>query len=412
MINFGEKEGFRIETVKDEDFKITVKYFADYNDVEAAEKAVISGFKNEEIAGFRKGKAPESLIRKKIGKDLRKIAFESIRTTILSDICKELKIKPITSPIYDNIILEGRPSCEVSFYYSPIINIEDPVVEVPYPGINMDIDGEVEKTIRNLRLKLGDRRPAEDHEVVESGDSIKISFTSLIDGKDFDNSSAENMLYFVGDNSLVGIDDNVIGLASGESKKFSYTLNTGSVVDYDVTVVSIQKSSLRDMDESFAKDLGEESVEAVENKIRTLVANRIKKNFLSDVRGKVILKLLELYDFPVPDFTVNLEAENICRTIGVSLDDLNEERKSDILREANGRVRLSVIVDSIRDKFPQSVLNDVDAFSQLSKQVSAGLYGEEKDITKYNQGAIRTLMAELKDEFVLQWVIDKAKLLK
>jgi len=305
-------------------------------------------------------------------------------------------------------------ACDIELAKKPEFQLSELKFDVPKPAVETDIEALTEKSLYNLRMRVGEVVPYEENDFVDNGDQITFSFTATIDGESFDGSVVEGEMYSVGTNRWTGFDQNLIGMKAAETRDFEFGFADGQlmgkVANFSVTVHMGTKHKPHPLDETFFQVMGVQDLEELMNKIRAISKASINKNERDAIRSQVALKLLDSNQFDLPPFITEGEAKYLSAQAGLVFDQQSEAEKQKYLDQAEKNSRLSLILDSVRESEPDSVLNEMEARNVLIQHLQAS--GSDPNKVLANQGMAAMLLNSIKDEFTLQWVADQANLIE
>ncbi len=402
----------KIETKELEYCKIKVTYEADPDIVKEKEREAISELRKLAIPGFRPGKAPDYAIKARAKKQIQNWVAKEMSAHAYDDVLFETKMKPIGYPQFSNVKIEDKAfSCEMTIMKKPEFELgEYKGMEIPKPHMDRDVEAHVEATLQDLRMKFGDLRPYTEDDFVEIGDQITMDFSGTINSEPFDGSTAEGMLYLVGNKMWPGFDDNLLGMKPEETREFDLEMPDGKSAHFKVLVHMGTKTIPCPMDDDLAKKVGLETFAEVRDKIRIIANDRVKNNENYLVRQQVANRLVEIHDFEVPAWLSLVEAQTLAAQEGLDWKLFSDENREAFVKKASRNVRLSLILDSIRDKEPESALTENEAVQALKAQIAArGVDAEKFVVENQKTGRLFGIVAAMKDEFTLQWVVDQAK---
>lgn len=406
--------------VKEVDYcKLEVNYSADPDIVKSKYQEVISEFKRVKLPGFRIGKAPESAIKAVLGKQLAVYVAEKMKSHAFDEAIFESGAKAIGTPKFDDVQIDNSNfSCKMTFLKRPEFELANYNYEIPEPKV-LDIDAEVEKALNDLRIRFGEMRPYEDNEFVENGDQITLAYEATVDGEPFDGSKAEGQLYVVGENSLPGFDDNILGMQPGETRTFEVTLPEylsdvgGKLSVFNVTFHMGTKTVPHALDDTLAKACGVESFENLKDQLRKIALAKSTQAQLLEIRKQVSARLVADNDFKIPSELVTIEAQHMSIQNGIDWYQLSDEQRNMFLEQAEKSVKLSFLLQKIRDVEPDSVLSEEDTKHGLSKRAAIQGNDPEQYLNSlYKSGQYLGIASAFRDEYTLQWVVDRVKLIK
>jgi trigger factor len=391
------------------------------------------------INGFRPGKVPVSHLKRVYG---RAVMGETIEETvreanasIVSEhgfkLAREPKVTLPEAEAEVNAVVEGKADLS----YSIAIEILPKIELADFSGISLEklitsvTDEEVHAALKRLAEQS---RPFEDKgegAKAETGDKVTVSFTGSIDGKPFEGGTGEDIAVELGSNSFIpGFEEQLAGIAAGETRtvKASFPENyltkdlAGKEASFEVTAKSIAAPGKVTADDAFAKSLGMESLD----KLNEALQDRITREHAAESRRKVKRKLLDALDerhkFELPPTLVEEEFENVWRTVTSDLEaqkktfaDENtteEAARAEYRGIAERRVRLGLVLSEIGAKNNIQVTDDETnrAVMERARQFP----GQEQRIWDYyrkSPAALASLRAPLYEEKVVDFLLELVK---
>ena len=241
-------------------------------DKETFDKAVSKVYRQQvgkiNVPGFRKGKAPRSVIERMYGKG---IFWEDAANELLPDAYEaalaESGVKPVGRAEFDiTSIDENGIVFTATVPVKPAVEIEGykgiEAAKVVEPATDVEIDNEI-KIIRernSRETEITDETPA------ENGDSTKIDFEGFVDGVAFEGGKGEDYNLKLGSGSFIpGFEEQIVGHKIGESFDVNVTFPeeyhaaelAGKAATFKVTLKAITHIELPELDDDFAKDVSE-----------------------------------------------------------------------------------------------------------------------------------------------------------
>ena len=305
------------------------------------------------IPGFRKGKVPAAMIDQRVGRGT--VLDEAINAALpdfYGKAAREHSVAVLGRPVVDvkefvdnekllfTVEVDVRPEVKLPDFSSITIEVEDLVVS----------DADVDEQVEELRTRFGTLTSVE--RAVAKGDFATLDLEAFIKGELVDGGQANDISYEVGSDRMIdGLDDALIGMSAGETKKFETQLvgqAEGEKGEVQATVKAVKERELPPVDDAFAK-LASEFDTLAELKADFVVRlGRVKKMEQgTQARDLLIKKLLADLDIPVPDSLVELEVADHLEGEGRSED--TEHRA-----EVDGQVRSSLKSDFLLDAIVQA----------------------------------------------------------
>jgi trigger factor len=335
--------------------------------------------KQARIPGFRAGKVPESLIRTRFHDGIRQDVVESVLPTHFREAIDKADLKPISQPQVTDLHLEdGQPlKFKAVFEILPSFSVDGyQDVKVPKPDTELT-DAEVDAELDRIRDSRSTMEPVTEDRPLADGDWAQITFRGEIKGEGEATEAEQQpvtgddvMIEVGGQNTLPAFNEALRGSKPGQQLKFevSYPEDfgerrlAGKTISYDVEVKAIKKKIQPELNDEFAKELGEyEGIEDFKQKLKDHLANDKKRRLEGETRDKIVEALIAKYQFPVPESLVQQQVDaRLDRGLralaqqGMRTEDM---RKLDFnrLREAQhdsavNEVKGSLLLDRIADE--------------------------------------------------------------
>ena len=270
------------------------------------------------IPGFRPGKAPATLVRRRFATDIEGEVVQSLVPDYLRRALDEKKILPVTDPQVDKVeFKEGEPlRFHAIFEVLPEFTLGDyKSLEVQVDSVDVN-DDMVTKTIEEMRERGSSFVPVEGR-AVQDGDYAQIKLHGTPHGGG-DPVEADNILCHIGaEETLATFSENLRGASIGDSKQFDATYPDdypdetlkGKTYTYKIEVEGIKEKKLPELNDEFAKDAAGEgggvaNLEELRGKIRKDLEAAKEQRQTAQAREKILQTLIERNQFPVPESLV------------------------------------------------------------------------------------------------------------
>ncbi|MDR1101497.1 MAG: trigger factor [Clostridiales bacterium] len=347
---------------------ISAKEFAD-----ARTRAYNKKVSKISIPGFRKGKAPKSIIEKYYGEDIFfDDAINLVFPSIYEGAVKELELEPVDRPnaevedasSAEGVVLKVEVTCKPEVNLGKYKGIEIP--EIDYTLTDDDIDAELQfMQQRNGRIISADDK------VVAVDDIAVIDFKGYIDGKAFEGGSAENYQLEIGSGSFIpGFEEQIKGHKKGDDFDVSVTFPkdynaaeyAGKPAVFKVSIKEVKQRELPALDDEFAKDVSEfDTLDELKKSIRTTKSKENERKQRSETEDSIIDAIIEDMEVDIPEVMVKEELvriaqnmDNNMRQQGMSLEqyfqmaDLTAEGFAEEFREkALNQVKANLAIEEI-----------------------------------------------------------------
>tara|TARA_R100000027_G_scaffold48943_1_gene37528 strand:- start:4982 stop:6343 length:1362 start_codon:yes stop_codon:yes gene_type:complete len=348
-------------------------------DIAKEEKSILGEFtRHAKIPGFRPGKAPESLLRKRYGKDIQEELKRKILQAGYQKMESDGDLKVLNLVEVDDPDLSGKEDAVMKL----TVDIKPSFSTPEYKGLALeresaevseeDIDQAIEMT-RSQRAEFDKvERPA------EKGDYVRCSYDGKIDGESIAEQVSDFPMYGTqkstweeaGAEDAPGISEiaeAIVGMKDGETKTVEATFADdhkveflqGKTVSYDLEVLEVRERKLPELNEEFFKAVNVESLEQLREQTTESLKGQKEQAGQNQLRQQVTQKLAELVDFPVPESLVTAETNQVLANYmsrqmqqGASEEDFEKNREAlyaSASEEATRKVKLDLILDDIAD---------------------------------------------------------------
>jgi len=310
------------------------------------------------IPGFRKGHVPNAMIEKRVGRGA--ILDEAVNAglpTFYTEAAKENKVKVIGRPQVDikELVDNEKVSFEAEVDIRPDITLPDfskITIEVDDVAVG---DSEIAEQVDALRGRFGTLTTVE--KPAEKGLFVTIDLIASKDGAELDGGVAKDISYEVGSASMIdGLDEAIIGLSAGESKRFNATLvgmPDGETGDIDVTIKAVKNRDLPPLDDAFAKLASE--FDTLEE-LRADVAKRLERVKTleqgSHARDRLVEKLFADITIPLPQNIIDDEVNDHLEKEG-RLEDA--AHRAEVAEQTIQSIKQEILFDTIVDAEQVSV---------------------------------------------------------
>ncbi len=274
------------------------------------------------IPGFRAGKVPESVIRRKFADAIRQDVLEDLLPTQFRAAIEKQGVQPVSQPQVTSLhLVDGEPMrFQAAFESLPVIDVTGyDEARIERPDTNLS-EAEFEAELNQIRESHAAMEPVEEDRPLMDGDFALIGFTGLVHddavaGEEGDAAPKpiegdEATVEIGGPNTVEAFTTALRGTKPGQEISFEVTYPAdfteqrlaGKTVAYDVEVKGIRKKVLPELDDAFAKQMGEyETLDSFKEKLREHMANDKRRRVESEAKDKMLAGLVERFQFPVPE---------------------------------------------------------------------------------------------------------------
>lgn len=311
------------------------------------------------VPGFRKGKLPKQLIEQRAGFDyIVEASLNDALNDYYAQALGENELSPLAQPELD---VQSQPSTEnreADVKLTITVTVR-PEIELPnYEGLEVEVD-EVEVTAEDevqaldaLRERFGTlktvERPAADK------DFVTIDIAAEIDGEQVD--AANDLSYQIGSGTMLdGIDEALTGLSAGEDATFETKLSGGEHAGEQATIKvklsAVKERELPAADDEFAQLASEfDTIDELKEDIKKQVAEAKVAEQGTQARDKVLAKLVELVEIPVPEKVIEDQLEQHFNNPNAEVDHDTEEHRAEVRENTETAFKNEMVLDAVADK--------------------------------------------------------------
>ncbi|MGA8727354.1 MAG: trigger factor [Terracidiphilus sp.] len=341
-------------------------------EVSKAFQTVVRNYrKYAKIPGFRPGKVPESVIRRRYATEIRKEVIDGLLPERFNQGVRDLGVKPVGQPQVTELNIEdGQPlHVKAVFEFIPDFSIDGyQDVKVEKPSVEVT-EEEFSHELEQLRESRATIEPVEEDRTLADGDWAQISYTGQVANEpDAAPLTGEDALVEIGGKDTVEAFTTILrGAKTGQELKaeviypadYTDAKLAGKTVAYDVTVKGIKKRIVPELNDDFAKEMGNyESLAELENRVREHMANRKRRSVEGETKDRLFAALTERFAFPVPESMVqeqiDARLERGLRALAAQGMDTEQMRKLDFGRlrgaqrdSAVAEVKTFILLDRI-----------------------------------------------------------------
>ena len=420
----------KIKDIKSEGLSHELEITIPANDIDARVDVKLQEVgKTAKMPGFRPGKVPLSMLKKRYGKAIMGEILEAAVNETSQKALEDKKIIPAMQPKIEvksfddgedlvyTVSVEALPEFKVADFKD--IKLTKMLTEPE--------DKEVDEALERIAANNKSSKEVTTKRGAKEGDIVNIDFH----GRTADDNVAHEGMHAHGHNLelgsgqfIPGFEDQLIGKKAGEEvevkvafpEEYGAKELAGREAIFDVKVNELREPAEAEINDEFAKSLGMDDVKA----LKEAVKEQLQKEL--DGHSRVVLKkeLLDALDdankFEVPAGMLDMEYENIIQQVEIDKKqrgeeaELSEDEKAEYKTISERRVRLGLILAQIGNDQGITV---ADAELQKAVVAEAQKYpGQEKEVFDYyskNPQALEQMRAPLFEEKVVDYILELAE---
>jgi trigger factor len=382
------------------------------------------------LPGFRKGHVPASIIRQRFSEDIKTEVVEALVPRYFRKEADKQGMVPVSQPrVTDLHIHDGEPlRFKASFEVMPEIIVSGyKELRGDKPEITVT-DEEVQHSLDHLRDQGATYSAIEGR--AADGDYVQ----AALDGKPKEGVEGQPvhmddvLVEIGGKNTMPEFSEHLRGASAGDERVFDvvYPEDTqdqrlaGKTFTYTVKVLSLKQKSLPELNDAFAKELGEfEGIEDVKKRIRDNMEAEKKQNAEREGKDKLVAELVKRNEFDVPealvDHQVDLRLERGLRALAAQGMRAEDIKKMDLNRLRAGQrdqavqeVKASLLLDKIADLEKievgdEEIDHEIEALAKQTQQTSESVRAR---LTR--DGALDRIRTRIRNEKTLSFLYDQS----
>lgn len=376
------------------------------------------------VDGFRPGKVPVGVVKKLYGERVRSdVAGDLIQSTYFEAL-QQQDLQPAGHPHITpsendegfEYVAEFEVYPEVSLGAIDALEINRPVASVT--------DADVENMIEQLRQQKKAWNMVE--RASQEGDQVTIHFSGVSEGENFTDGKVENYAVEIGGKQMIpGFEDELKGLAVGESKTFNITFPekynseklAGKAADFEIEMVKVEEPVLPEVDAEFMKAYGieEGGIDDFRADVRSNMERELETGLKNKLKNNVMDALFEGVNITLPNSAVDQEIQTLMKPYveraskaNLKLEDLNLP-KDVFENQARRRVALGLILGEIIRK--NEIQVDADKVRAAIDAMAVSYEQPEEVVNWYyaDQSRLNDVQQMVLEDQAVAWVVERAK---
>jgi trigger factor len=395
----------------------------------ASEKVAKEFARLATVPGFRPGKAPISLIKRRFADDIKGEVLQKLVPDKVEKAMAEQKLSPVSQPQVEKLeFKEGEPlKFLATFEVLPEFSLGDyKNLEIEMPEMAIT-DEDVDKTLKEMAERAATFAPVEGREVLD-GDYVQVKLNGTPEGEG-EPLNAESVLCHVGaEETMQPFNENLRGAKIGDHKDFDVDYPAdypdpklaGKKYHYAVDILGIKTKSTPELNDEFSKDVSDAgSLDELKKKIHESLEHERVHRQKDLQREKVLAELVKLHDFPVPEALVeqqmDIRLERVVRSLAqqgvdpraVNIDWVSLRKRQE--DRAKDDVKAELVVDRIATE-EKIEATDEELEHELEHMAThSGQSAEALRASLTKQGTLDRMRAKLRSDKTLDWLAQNAK---
>ena len=386
-----------------------------------------------QMPGFRPGKVPVSVLRKKYGPSVLGEVLERAVNDSSQQALAEKGLRPAMQPQIEITSFEDGGDLE----YTIGVELLPEIKPVDFSKIKLERlipktdDAAMENTLADIAAAQGDSAAIKDDRETKTGDVLVIDFLGRIGGEEFAGGKAEGYELTLGSGTFIpGFEEQLIGVKVGDKievkVKFPDSYGaaelSGKDAVFDVTVNELKETVPSAIDDKLAKKVGMENLEALKKSIREEQESKFNEMSRMILKRALLDELSAAHDFEIPEKLLDREFDTIWKQFEEqrkkdkdagqgSEEKTDDEHKKDFREIAERRVRLGLLLSEV-GRANNIQISQEDVNSQLMAEARRHP-GREKEVMEHyknNPESMEELSAPLYEEKVVNFILEQASI--
>jgi trigger factor len=402
----------------------------------AADKITRDIIKVARIPGFRPGKAPMTLVRRRFADDIQGEVVQSLVPEALEKALGEKNLIPVTRPEVDKVefkdgeplkfraVFEVLPEFELGDYKNLAVQVEEIAAG----------DAEVDKAVEEMRESAATFVPVEGR-TAKDGDSVLIKLKGM-PTEGGEPVEADNVMVPLGaEETLASFTENLRGANAGETKTFQAKYPddypdpklAGKTYDFTVEVQAIKEKKLPELNDDFVKEAAGENAELktldeLRKKIRESIEASRDHQQKTQAQDRILEQLTKAHDFPVPEALIegqmDTRLERMVRTFaaqgidprGMNVDwaGIRSKQRDRAITDVKAELLLDRIATAEKiDATDEEVEKEIEHLAEHRGESATAMRAR---LTK--EGTLDTMKSKLRSNKTIDWLYSNARIEK
>jgi trigger factor len=352
---------------------------------ENVDKRLTELSKTIKMPGFRPGKVPLSLVKKRYGSSVMGEVLEKTVQDSSAKVLEEKAVRPALEPKIEVVSFADGADLEYTMAVETLPEVEP----ADLTGLTLERlvapvdDAAVDEALKRLADGNKQYDAVKKARAAKKGDQLVIDFAGTVDGVARDGMTGEDYpLELGGGNFIPGFEDQLVGVKPDETRTVTVTFPAdyhmaelaAKEAVFEVTAKELRAPVKAAVDDEFAKKLGLPDLETLKQTVRQQIEGEYGRLTRLKLKRKLMDALAERHDFTVPQGMVDLEFDSIWKQVQGELTAEEKEKSEDEVKAeyraiAERRVRLGLLLSEVGRR------NNVQV---TQEELNAGLIAEAR----------------------------------
>eukprot|EP01037_Dinobryon_pediforme_P002697 gene2697-2737_t len=397
------------------------------------EKRLAEVAKTVNIPGFRPGKVPMGVVKKRYAGAVTAEVLEESVNAATTKVMQDRGLRSASQPKVEIITLEEGKDLEFKIEVELLPDITMPdfaAIELTRPKAEASSES-IEKTLTEIAARQRELVTLEGDDVVpaEIGHVLSIDFLGKVDGVPFDGGTGTDMDVELGGTGFIpGFAEQLVGMKPGDEKIIDVTFPAeygskelaGKAATFDIKAKALKRAINPELNDDLASKLGFDGIDDVRKAIASSMQREYDQLSRLRIKRELLDALAKVVDFPVPDSMVDAEFDQIWQRIEADkakgeadAEDAGKDEatlKAEYRAIAERRVRLGLLLAEIGRV--NNITVGQDEMTRAMAREAQRYQGQEQmviDFFRKNPEAAESLRGPIFEEKVVDYVLELAK---
>ena len=382
---------------------------------DAEEKAARRYASTVRLPGFRPGKAPATVVRKKFGEAIRQEALESLVREAYQEFVEKESIKVAAQPhVHDLKFEEGKPlTFELHLEVRPTIELaRTKGFRIQRSAVTVT-DEQVTHQLEHVRDEKATWAPVT--EKPQPGDMVNVQLATATTGSDDAGEGKSYPLVLGAGQAIPGIEELIMSATPGETverpvkwpEDFPDEAQRGQTKTVRITLNEVKRKAAPPLDDALAREVGDfESLDALKTAVRTDLQRHAEQESEANVRQQLIDQIVSANAFDVPKSWIQQFVQNYAEAYQIP-EDQREQFAGEFRSMAERQIRRDLVIETIAEKegltATEKDLDDRIAEQAEKRGANPGqIYAQLE-----KSGRLKEMERSITEEKVFKWLLDR-----
>lgn len=393
------------------------------------DKAYVNLGKKAHIKGFRPGKAPRDVLSRLFGPQVQNDVANAIVNDTLPRVLTEKNLTPVSQPAVEAKDVDAKKP----FSYTARFEVQPEIEDVKFEGFELfrpkaEVkDEQVDEQLQMLRERHAALKAPEPARPAQKGDVLTIDFALSVDGAEVKDGGGEGVqIELGGGQALPEIDAALMGKSVGDKATAEHAFPAehpredfrGKTGKFEITVSDLKERVLPNLDDEFAKDIGQDTLVALRADIHTRLEKAMKDRSETVLAEQIVQKLNDLNPCDVPPTLVDQQSRIMLQELAQQASRLGQrftkeqvqQLQDAVKADAEKKVRAGLLMAAIAKKHEFKV-DDSDIEKGLAELAEETGKNVAKLRVEYREKGKRDiLIGMILEDKILDFIESKSKI--